>query len=338
MHRRRIFISLWLLALALLIAIAGGMFYSTPHELIVPIDRSVLDQMKVPESKPSPDAVDKTHKDIRSPALSLAPDSRFLEETQVGLLPRKAKNGDWPADFYARPFDQSQLNSTRPKLSIVILHSGISEALTAEAYLSLPPDVSFSVSPYAYDAERQIRDIRNRGHEVFLEVQSIAANFKQEDRGPFTLDPKKDGDIIRENLYWMMSRFTGYVGLIADLTPQAATHDGIKTLLHNEVKMRGLAYMQLVRPDSTTLTLQKLDGDDAKLRDMILFLPGQKPSALTETLTMIETRLMSDRKLIALIDPAPLSLEILKDWLGQHQSRMFDLMPLSAVIRHKEQI
>lgn len=340
--RYRIYISIALLLLAVLVASAGAMLHSAPNEIVVPIDRTALEPAKPKqvENVPpiAPATSERTEPVTRSLALKPAPDARLIEQTQLGLLPRKGPNGERPADLYARPVDPALASSPRPKLALVILSTGISEAMTAEAYLSLPPDVSFSVSPYAHDIERQIRNIRNRGHEVFLEVQSIAENPKQDDRGPYALDPNKNAEANRESLNWMMSRFTGYVGLLTDMIPQAAAHDGITLLLKKETETRGLAQLELVRFSNPLTDTESQNKMDSSLRRLITMLPGDRPSELKTALAQLYARFATDGKLIAVIEPGPLALDALKEWIAIHQSHEFDLVPLSAILRDMDRM
>ena len=342
MPRYRIQISIALLLLAILVASAGAVLHSASNEIVVPIDRTALEPVKPKqvENVPplAPAASEQTEPVTRSLALKLAPDARLIEQTQLGLLPRKGPNGERPADLYTRPVDPALASSPRPKLALVILNTGISEAMTAEAYLSLPPDVSFSVSPYAQDGERQIRNIRNRGHEVFLEVQSIAENPKQDDRGPYALDPNKNAEANRESLNWMMSRFTGYIGLVSDLIPQAATHDSIALLLKKETETRGLARLELVRSSNLSADPASQNKMDSSVERLITMLPGDRPSELRAVLDQLHTRLETDRKLIAVIEPGPLALDNLKEWIATYQSHEFDLVPLSAILRDMDRM
>jgi polysaccharide deacetylase 2 family uncharacterized protein YibQ len=42
--------------------------------------------------------------------------------------------------------------------------------------------------------------------------------------------------------------------------------------------------------------------------------------------------LQSERKLILLVEPAPFTIDVIKDWIDRSQSRNFRLVPLSAML------
>lgn len=336
MHRRRIVISLVLLILALVIGISGAVYETRPRDLVVPIDRTILEAVTDNQKTVVANKEINTGEEARSRALMPAPDARLIEKTPSGLLPRRAENGDRPADIYARPFELMRLSPAKPKLSLVLMQAGISETLTAEAYLVLPADVSFVLSPYAEDAERQMRDIRNRGHEVYLGITSDVDADSREDRGPYALDPLKSHDQNRDHLLWAMTRFTGYVGLVSDMTAEAHQNTLLREMIESEVKLRGLTLLPVSRRNSQTFD----DIADRTLEaatTIKLVLAGYKPSDLDQALRHLTRRLQNTSRIIIFIEPGPLAIDILNLWLKTHQSRTFDLLPLSALMRLEEQ-
>lgn len=337
MKRRHLLLPILLMLLALVVAISGVFLNPNPHEIIVPIDRSASNRTK-PDQNAAPSKAEQTDPVIqKSATLKFAPDPRLIEPAPSGSLPRKAENGDRPLDLYARPVDEARINSARPKLAFAILNSGISEIMTAEAYLALPADVSFVMSPYARDAERQMRDIRNRGHEVFLSFQSKSETPSREDRGPYALDPAKDIATNREFLYWAMSRMTGYVGLIGDLTNAASQSQSLQELIKRETRSRGLAYFSIIRADSTTSKIES-EFDQATTTPRVILLSVEQPDKLKIELDLLLQNLQNDKKMIILAALSPLAIDGLKTWLEQKSASEFDLVPLSAFLRIPERI
>jgi hypothetical protein len=337
MQLRRIFLSLGLIVLALLLAASGAFLYPSAQEIIVPIDRSVLAQKKLNVAGPIRQSEMPEASSPRSVALKPVPDPRLVEKTELGLLPRKAENGDRASDIYSRPYDFTQSTKDLPKLSLVLIRSGISEIRTVESYVALPPEVSFSLSPYAQDAQRQIRDIRNRGHEVFLDVLSKTDAATQEDRGPQALDPEKDTMFNRQRLYWMMSRFSGYAGLVGDWTPTAIQSGVMRQLVESEAKTRGLGLISIVRPHRNAIMLVADSTPEGSRKPLMTILPGRSPSELIAALNALTAQLKPKGRAVAFIDPGPRALDTLKDWISKFQSYEFDLVPLRSLMRLEEQ-
>lgn len=249
MTQRRLLFSFAYLALAILLVLSIVFPFLIKPEVVARIDRSILEKRESPnEMLDTP--LTASSDSPRSLALKPAPDPRLIEKSGNYMLPRIAENGDRAAEIYARPYDVARAtNANRPKLSIVIYRAGIGETMTAETYLALPPAVSFAISPYASDPDRQIRDIRNHGHEVFLEVLVKADKTKREDRGPLALDPDAGNEINRDRLYKKMSRFSGYAGLLGDVTSAIKPNGSALSLMISEAKSRGLFFAGLNRTE-----------------------------------------------------------------------------------------
>lgn len=333
MNRRRIIFSISLLVLGFLVALFGALMSPSPVQIAVPIDRSALDSPKTKKSDAPSNRVSNEPEIVKkSVALSSAPDPRLIETTSLGHLPRKAENGERPADVYARPVDPERLSSQKSKLSIALIDMGLSQIMTAEAMISLSADVSFIMSPYASDAERQTRDIRNRGHEVFLAIQSKADRSSFEDRGPYALNPELDVDRNRDRLHWMMSRFSGYAGLIGDLSYSASQNQTLRELIQRETTSRGLSSLTLIRPDYSAPQLAPDKKGEAQ-QPVLLVLPGERPEDLKGALQNLAIRMKTEPRIAALVNPGPLALETLKIWIDQNRDAEFDLIPLSALLR-----
>ncbi len=329
MRRRSTLLAIVLLCIAFLTVISSAILIPSSQDITIPIDRSALERVAAQKSA-QPDPVLPDSRNVRSLALSPVPDPRLIEHSSTTRLPRIADNGDRPADIYARPFEPSRDQTSLPQLAIVVLRAGLSEVLTAEAYLAFTPDVSFSISPYARDAERQIRDIRNRGHEVFLEVLSVAGDPVREDRGPLSIDPAVTEQINRARLHQAMSKVSGYAGLVGDLDPRIQRENGI--FLLSEAKARGLHYLAFFRSDSRSSEITYDANHDAARGISRRLVIGTDPATTQSTLSSLLPLLQSERKLILLVEPAPFTIDVIKDWIDSSQSRNFRLVPLSALL------
>lgn len=333
MHRRRLILSFMLLVMAPFVVISGVALTPISRDLVVPIDRSVLDEQTGKTMEATiPSRPLRIGQEARSMALKPAPDARLVEHAPEGLLPREAENGDRPADVYARPYEIANWQKDLPKLSIMITQAGLSETITAEAYLSLPGEVGFAMSPYAHDAERQMRDIRNRGHEIFLSIVSVVDDEAREDRGPYALDPAELRDTNRKRLLAAMARVTGYVGLVGDLTDHAYRHFDLRDLIESEARSRGVVFVPVIRKDSQSFA-HLADHIGSERPPCKFHIPPVRPIEMIAALDGLLPSVKNAGSCTVLIDPSPLALEPLKDWIVKNQSHEFDLIPLSALLR-----
>ena len=108
-----------------------------------------------------------------------------------------------------------------------------------------------------------------RGHEVLLQIPLEPNNYPTEDPGPHTLLTTLPPDENMKRLQWLMSRYTGYVGVTNHMGAkfEAATDSFMPVL--EEVKRRGLLYVD----DGSR---QGLDGRAATPGDRARIFRGQR--------------------------------------------------------------
>ena len=67
--------------------------------------------------------------------------------------------------------------------------------------------------PYSYDVDHLAGRARREGHEVLLQAPMEPFGYPDNDPGPQTLLTSLTPEQNIERLYWLMSRFHGYVGI-----------------------------------------------------------------------------------------------------------------------------
>ena len=109
---------------------------------------------------------------------------------------------------------RSRAARTDRAIAIVIGGLGVSAAVTQQAMEKLPGPVTFAFSPYGTDVDRLVDQCaRADGHEVLLQAPMEPFDYPDNDPGPQTLLTSLSPDQNLDRLYWLMSRFQGYVGV-----------------------------------------------------------------------------------------------------------------------------
>lgn len=199
-------------------------------------DDVAADQELAEESTASSDAT--------SPSpLAPAPIKALSESGRFGTLPRIAANGRKPWEAYARPVSSSELRSDGPKIAIVLGGMGINEALTRRAIKELPAGVTLAFAPYGKNVQKLVNEARARGHEVLLHLPMEPFGYPAVDPGPRTLLAGAGAAQNLDNLHWLMSRFTGYAGVVnymgARFTGERPAFEPVVA----ELGRRGLVYL-----------------------------------------------------------------------------------------------
>ena len=146
-----------------------------------------------------------------------APDPALLEPAPdfPGFqLPRIAPGGRLPMRLYAAGAEPA---AGRPRIAILLAGVGLSEQATTDAIVTLPPPVSFAVSPYATISPVLLDAARTRGHELFAAIPMEPQGYPVNDAGVHALLTGSDAAANARQLEWALSRFTGYVGATSAL-------------------------------------------------------------------------------------------------------------------------
>ncbi len=156
-----------------------------------------------------------------------------------GLLPIIGSDGRTPAQAYARPFR----DTGAPKVALVIGGLGLNKKITLEAIEQLPPEVTLSFVPYADELQGWIDQARIHGHEVLLEAPMEPVDYPQNDPGAFTLMAQDPGPETVKRLEWLLSRASGYFGVINYLGGRFLASDSAVAVLTGALRQRGLAFV-----------------------------------------------------------------------------------------------
>src|SRR5512145_35639 len=168
----------------------------------------------------------------------------LVEESQYGPLPKVATDGRRPIDVYARPSKYAvQAAGAPPRIAVLINGMGISDAATAEAIKGLPAPVSVAYGAYGRNIQDWVTKARDAGHEVLLQIPLEPLDYPTNDPGPHTLLTTLPPEENLKRLQWLMSRFTGYVGVTNLMGAKFETTQAALAPMFEEIKARGLLFV-----------------------------------------------------------------------------------------------
>jgi hypothetical protein len=113
-------------------------------------------------------------------------DTRLLDQSRHGAIPRIAPDGSRPSEIYARPVQPGQ-NPDGPRIAVIIGGLGVGATSTSEALSKMPGAVTLGFMPYGTDLENLAGRARAEGHEVLLQVPMEPFDYPDNDPGPQTL-------------------------------------------------------------------------------------------------------------------------------------------------------
>ncbi len=268
-----------------------------------------------------------------SPAMRLAtsPDKRLVEKNKHGLLPKISSDGLRPFDIYARPV-AAAAKTKSARIAIVIGGLGIGQNITADAIQRLPGEVSLAFAPYGSDLERQVQRARDNGHEVLLQAPMEPFDYPDNDPGPQTLLANLSAEQNIDRLQWLMSRFSGYVGVMNFMGGRLTSNGAALAPILKEISSRGLVYLDDgSSAQSLGPTLAAASGLPAARGDIGID-ANLRAADIDAALLRLESIAREKGVAIGTGSALPLTIERIARWSRTLESRGIVLVPVSSTI------
>jgi polysaccharide deacetylase 2 family uncharacterized protein YibQ len=264
--------------------------------------------------------------------LAPAPDRRLVEKSRFGILPRIGVDGARPADVYARPVVESAGLKGAPRVAIMVGGLGIDEGGTISAIEKLPDAVSLAFAPYGPDLDRDAARAREAGHEILL--QAPMEPFASSEPGPHTLTTTASEAENLESLHWLMSRFTGYVGVTNYLGGKFSADSRAFSPVLAEIATRGLVYLDDgSSPRSLAPEIAGTLNLPAAAADVVLD-AAPTADAIEVALAKLEAQARRQGAAVGVATALPISVEHIARWAATLEARGISLVPITAAISH----
>lgn len=303
---------------------------------VIPIERDLFEAPPPSLLGPAGDGLDANGQPL-PPGVSLIAangavisDPDLVEMTPLGPLPRIARDGRTAMSVYGRKVDPAD---TRPRITVVVTGLGMSVSTTQSAIDTLPPTVTLSFSPYGSDLQTLVSAARGNGNEVVLEVPLEPYDFPNNDPGQNTLittAPVRDnGDRLR----WVLSRFTGYAGIMNFEGGKYLASSRDMQMLLDAAHKRGLYFFDSGDSDrSAARDAARLTGASFGRADIIVDRLVSRDTVV-EALASVERVAMQKGGAVAVASAYPATIEEIRSWAQSLEGKGFALVPLSAVVR-----
>jgi polysaccharide deacetylase 2 family uncharacterized protein YibQ len=265
-----------------------------------------------------------------SMTLPQAPVAELVEESQYGPLPRVATDGRRPIDVYARPSRYVVAKAgDPPRIAILVTGLGLPDTPAGDVLKGLPAPVSVAYGAYGRNLQESVSRARDNGHEVLLQIPLEPNNYPAVDPGPHTLLTSLPPEENMKRLQWLMSRYTGYVGVTNHMGEKFEVTSASLTPVLEELKRRGLLYVDdgSVK-DSTVSQIAGTIGLDYSVASVQI-----DASNLAKELAQLEATAKERGAAIGVVKATPATVKQLSDWAAKLQAKGFVLVPVSAAVR-----
>ena len=267
--------------------------------------------------------------------LTPAPAKGFVENAPPGPLPKRAGDGRRPFDVYARPVHRNVLNASEPKIAILLGGMGINAELTKRAIRALPEEVTFAFAPYGNSLQSSIDEARSRGHEVMLQLPMEPFDYPARNPGQNTLLVAMQPAETSASLSWLLSRFTGYTGVVNYLGARLTSEPAALTPIMQTLQERGLVYVDDgSSPRSVAEEIATNVG--LPIRHVDIAIDGDSDfDSISAKLRKLEEMAASGQIVIGIGTGLPATIDAVENWAKKLPSRGILLVPVSAGFRNR---
>jgi polysaccharide deacetylase 2 family uncharacterized protein YibQ len=264
--------------------------------------------------------------------LTKAPVAYVTEVNEVGSLPRIG-NGKKPSDIYARTTSLNIIHSDAPKIVIILGGMGLNEKLTASAAKELPADITMAFAPYGNNLQAQVDKARSQGHEVLLQLPLEPVGYPANNPGPKTLLTDGTPAENQDSLYWHMSRFAGYTGIINYMGGRYLSSDAAVKPLLVEMRKRGLLFFE---DGSLPLSATEEAGKSIQFpvrRAQTVIDTDPSADSITTALGLLEDEARTNGVAIGTGSGLDITIKTVSDWAKAAADRGIILIPASAAFK-----
>jgi hypothetical protein len=264
-------------------------------------------------------------------------DQKFTEITPHGPIPKIAADGTRPADAFARPVQPLPGRPDAPRIALIVGGLGVSGNVTNDAIAKLPGAVTLGFVPYGSDAQALVARARKSGHEVLLGVPMEPFDYPDNDPGPQTLLTSLTPQQNIDRLYWLMSRFQGYVGLINTMGARFTGSEPSFGPILREIAKRGMIFVDDgSNPRSVSARISSANNLPFARADVVLD-SVPTPDEIDHALGRLEILAREHTIAVGIASALPVSIDHIAKWAKAAESRGLLLVPITAVAARPKQ-
>jgi len=266
--------------------------------------------------------------------LPAVPLGELVEESQYGPLPKIAPDGRRPIDMYARPSRYAAAAAgAPPRIAILVTGLGLPGGPASDVIEGLPAPVSIAYGAYGRNLQDGVTKARDDGHEVLLQIPLEPNNYPTEDPGPHTLLTTLPPQENMKRLQWLMSRYTGYVGVTNHMGAKFEASAPSLEPVMEELKRRGLLYVDDGgTQESPSAQIAKAIGLEYSLVSVQID-GGQSGAEIEKHLAKLEETAKQQGSAIGVVRLTPASAKLLTAWASKLEGKGLVLVPVSAAVR-----
>ncbi len=254
-----------------------------------------------------------------------------LSEVKDGLTLPMARFEDemTPFQAYKRPFTAI---AGRHLVSIVVVDFGLSATLSQSTLDTLPADVTVALTPYAEDAAEWGTKARAKGHEFWVSLP-MQTNNAEDDTGPNTILVNAGLQQNQDRLLATMASAVGYAGLVSQKNHAYSSDDIDVAPMMKQIFGRGLGLTESNPNGSAFGEALAAKAGAPYVRNNFWLGDDLRPETIDRTLQAAELQASKQGNVVVFVQPYPVILKKIQEWIAEADQRGLQLAPLSAMAK-----
>lgn len=262
-------------------------------------------------------------------------DPALTELSNDGPLPMIGADGRKPMDVYARPYDR---NDPRPKIAVIVGGLGLGEAVTQAAVDRLPEGVTLAFTPYGSSLQGLVSTARAKGHEVLIEMPMEPYDYPNNDPGQNTLLTGGQSGDNPIRLRWLLSRVTGYAGVVNSQGAKYLTSPADVKWILGEAARRGLYLVDNGQAEqSIAREMAGAEGAAFARGDIQIDLNPIR-EAIDREFASLEELAKQRGSAIGVTAAYPVTIDRVSAWAAALEEKGIALVPVSALIEARPMV
>lgn len=254
------------------------------------------------------------------------------EETADGPIPRISGTGQTPFATYRRPAE-TEVAAGGPMVAIIVTGLGINEQGSLDAVDRLPEAVTLAFAPYGKSLDTTVASARSAGHEVMLEIPLEPFDYPQNDPGPHTLLTGEAPRANLEKLFWLMSRFGGYFGIINNMGARFSASAADFSPIMEEFGARGLGYIDDGASNRSVSAQLAAANRVPFARASVAVDANPARASILSALASLESEAMANGSAVGIVSALPISVQAVAEWAAELDAKGITLVPASALMK-----
>ena len=264
-------------------------------------------------------------------------DQKFVEMTSHGPVPKIAADGVRPAEAFARPVTPLPGKPDAPRIALIVSGLGVSASATSEAVGKLPGSITLGFMPYGADVAATVAHARQLGHEVLLQVPMEPFDYPDNDPGPQTLLTSLAPQQNIDRLYWLMSRFQGYVGIANAMGARFTASEQAFAPVLREAAKRGLIFVD-DGSNARSVAGRIAGANNLPFAKADVVLDSVPTAAeIDRALGRLEAAAREHNSAVGISSALPVSIDHIAKWAKEAASRGLLIVPITAIAAKPKQ-